>query len=888
MTEWGSQPGLRHVAAARAVSEAQDCLYVAALSAITSSGTVELYGSVTALNSSGVVGTFDTLPLAIAVDKDTLTLFVSTPSSIQELLAADAVNGRLYYATGEQICYTVIYYDYYSCTSYNTSEGDKLYATCTNRSDIHVISIAADSDFMTRLAVWTFFDGELSPNGMTIGMRDNIFLAIPFSVDQPCAVIEVDRTNGSVVACFDPGPDRSYFVQTFGLAYNVDEEYFYHFFAQNPQADVMYFQMVNMEPGILGASDVDFMGLAIDSPTDLAFGPCPQPPPDPTEPDAGTDSSNTVAIAVSVSVGSALLILLALALVLCLCCLATRRRRKYFDSGLDADPESGVEMTEVKFTFREIDGKDLRLGKLLGEGAFGKVYKGEYRGAVVAVKLFEALRLDQADQKVLHELRSEAQMMERLSNHPSIVKFVGAITKGEEGSNFALVTEFCPRGSLYDLLVKKKKKLPLITLVRMARDAASGVLHLHKEHIVHRDLAARNILVGQNYEVYVADFGLARVQAAEGQVATTKQNFGPIAWMAPEGLKAREYSEATDAFSFGVLLWEMMVKKRPWAGVEPVQIITSVVGNTRLRIPKDCDPIFAQIMKMCWRQNPAQRPSFEKLVDMLSSYYKKLHKLHDISADAYEISDQESAGESEDEMPEGVSYEEWQLSRIKEEVKSFMKQLINERNDDYRLIAKANKAAFVELKDAFRTGTDSEEEVTFEDDSDEEEEEGTRIGGASSVIEKKEDYSVSRIIAGASNHILHAPSKSSRTARRAETQAASTTSLATSKRKAKAKKTKKEKGKGKEKEEPTKSIYCVLKQSAEEAPQGKKKMKEKVEKVARSKSLIGDTYAIVSQPEPTNTKNNNRATVKDNSTGYECLTTGGTNEPLPIDNYQEI
>jgi hypothetical protein len=116
------------------------------------------------------------------------------------------VNGRLYYATGEQICYTVIYYDYYSCTSYNTSgssfghiligthlqpasarhnerlpqsnavrithtthprhtEGDKLYATCTNRSDIHVISIAADSDFMTRLAVWTFFDGELSPNG---------------------------------------------------------------------------------------------------------------------------------------------------------------------------------------------------------------------------------------------------------------------------------------------------------------------------------------------------------------------------------------------------------------------------------------------------------------------------------------------------------------------------------------------------------------------------------------------------------------------------------------------------------------------------------------------------------------------------------------------------
>lgn len=102
-------------------------------------------------------------------------------------------------------------------------------------------------------------------------------------------------------------------------------------------------------------------------------------------------------------------------------------------------------------------------------------------GAVVAVKMFDALKLNQADEKILNELRSEAQMMERLSNHPNIVKFVGAITKGshppprlqivikitgcltsvaiamsvgEDGSNFALVTEFCPRGSLYDLLVR--------------------------------------------------------------------------------------------------------------------------------------------------------------------------------------------------------------------------------------------------------------------------------------------------------------------------------------------------------------------------------------------------------------------------------------------------
>jgi serine/threonine protein kinase len=101
--------------------------------------------------------------------------------------------------------------------------------------------------------------------------------------------------------------------------------------------------------------------------------------------------------------------------------------------------------------------------------------------------------------------------------------------------------------------------------------------------------------------------------------------------MAPEALGNLEYSEATDSYSFGVLLWyehlanaltheldkdaltldapkrEMMARKRPWAGMEGAHIVSSVTSNMRPQIPKDCDPMFKQIIKKCWKHNPSKR-----------------------------------------------------------------------------------------------------------------------------------------------------------------------------------------------------------------------------------------------------------------------------------------
>lgn len=158
----------------------------------------------------------------------------------------------------------------------------------------------------------------------------------------------------------------------------------------------------------------------------------------------------------------------------------------------------------------------------------------------------------------------------------------------------------------------------------------------------------------------------------------------------------------------------MVTKKRPWAGMDPVQIITAVTNNTRLKIPKDCDPV---LMKQCWRNSPAQRyitsvllclppgkvdrcagrcvvrpvrPTFDKITEVLSKYHKDLTKIHGVGVEQDKYSDDEeidgmavfsaflSTHRFTDADGEGMDHSEWRSSRIRKEIICFLKQLIVE------------------------------------------------------------------------------------------------------------------------------------------------------------------------------------------------------------------
>ncbi|PRP84566.1 fibroblast growth factor receptor 4 [Planoprotostelium fungivorum] len=144
--------------------------------------------------------------------------------------------------------------------------------------------------------------------------------------------------------------------------------------------------------------------------------------------------------------------------------------------------------------------------------------------------------------------------------------------------------------------------------------SALGMLHLHKEN-----LAVRNILLTKHLEPKVTDFGMSRVtESAEDQGAKTNTNVGPVKWMAPEALKDRHYSNKSDVWSFGVVIWEIVQVFEPFPEMTPIEAaVAIVVDKMRLEIP-ETDPQLQLLMRICWSELPEDRPNFQMIVRSLT------------------------------------------------------------------------------------------------------------------------------------------------------------------------------------------------------------------------------------------------------------------------------
>ncbi|EFA81967.1 protein kinase [Heterostelium album PN500] len=265
-----------------------------------------------------------------------------------------------------------------------------------------------------------------------------------------------------------------------------------------------------------------------------------------------------------------------------------------------------VELKEGK----NIDIGEIKLGERIGKGNFGEVFKGHWRGAVVAIKKLPAHNITET---VMKEFHREIDLMKNL-RHPNVIQFLGSCTIPP---NICICTEYMPKGSLYGILHDPSVVIQWSLLKKMCMDAAKGIIYLHNSNpvILHRDLKSHNLLVDENFKVKVADFGLSTIEQTATMTAC-----GTPCWTAPEVLRNQRYTEKADVYSFGIVMWECATRSDPYSGMPPFQVIFAV-GREGLRppIPRNCPPDFVALMTDCWAENADSRPSMETVLNKLEA-----------------------------------------------------------------------------------------------------------------------------------------------------------------------------------------------------------------------------------------------------------------------------
>ncbi|XP_048565693.1 probable serine/threonine-protein kinase DDB_G0267686 [Triticum urartu] len=280
---------------------------------------------------------------------------------------------------------------------------------------------------------------------------------------------------------------------------------------------------------------------------------------------------------------------------------------------------SGIDRVDYEADYfdDEIFWEDLVIGEQVGQGCCGTVYHALWHGSDVAAKVFSK---QEYSEELLTTFRQEVSLMKKL-RHPNIILFMGAVVSQQP---LCIVTEFLPRGSLFQLLQNNIGKLDPRRRVNMAIDIARGMNYLHTSipTIVHRDLKSPNLLVDKNWNVKVADFGLSRLKLET--FLTTKTGKGTPQWMAPEVLRSEPSNEKSDVFSYGVVLWELVTQKIPWDTRNTMQVVGAVgFMDDRLEIPTDTDPQWASMIQSCWDSDPQRRPSFQELLERLQDLQKQ-------------------------------------------------------------------------------------------------------------------------------------------------------------------------------------------------------------------------------------------------------------------------
>lgn len=242
---------------------------------------------------------------------------------------------------------------------------------------------------------------------------------------------------------------------------------------------------------------------------------------------------------------------------------------------------------------------------LVGEGSFGKVYKGrrKYSSQTVAMKFIPK---HGRSEKELHNLRQEIEILRKLK-HDNIIEMLDSFESPQE---FCVVTEFA-QGELFEVL-EDDKFLPEDQVQAIAKQLVRALHYLHSNRIIHRDMKPQNILIGAGSVVKLCDFGFARAMSANTVVLRSIK--GTPLYMAPELVREQPYNHTADLWSLGVILYELFVGQPPFYTNSVYALIRHIVKDP-VKYPDNMSSDFKSFLKGLLNKVPHSRLSWPALLE---------------------------------------------------------------------------------------------------------------------------------------------------------------------------------------------------------------------------------------------------------------------------------